>query len=105
MRLTASEVQGIASAFMELISMHKLDGELFLFGSRIDNHKRGGDIDLLWLCESRSRDKASQYKFELIAKILMRLDDQKIDVTIVSKDQSVKDPFFISVKSQLVKIA
>ena len=42
MRLTEHEIKMIKKAFKE--SFH--DGKIYLFGSRVDNTKRGGDIDL-----------------------------------------------------------
>jgi predicted nucleotidyltransferase len=50
-----------------------------LFGSRIDDNVRGGDIDLL--VESNERIPDRQRKtLQLVAKLQIRLGDQPIDV-------------------------
>lgn len=43
MRLSNTEVNTIKTAVFEL----DLHAHIFLFGSRVDDSKRGGDIDLL----------------------------------------------------------
>ena len=42
MRLKENEIKAITDSFREIFS----SGELYLFGSRIDDSKKGGDIDL-----------------------------------------------------------
>jgi predicted nucleotidyltransferase len=54
------------------------DAEIYLFGSRVDDQARGGDIDLLVL-SSRIDFMA---KLDLLARLHRRLGDQKIDLMI-----------------------
>ena len=54
MRLTERQKESIIKAFNEVFS--KLEAELWLFGSRVDDNKLGGDIDLLVKC-SKSYDE------------------------------------------------
>jgi predicted nucleotidyltransferase len=42
MRLTQNEKDSIKKTFLEVFG----EGEIYLFGSRVDDSKRGGDIDL-----------------------------------------------------------
>ncbi len=42
MRLTDNDKRAIKEAFFEIFE----DGKIYLFGSRADDTKRGGDIDL-----------------------------------------------------------
>lgn len=51
MRLTDHERDAIKKAFMETFE----EGKIYLFGSRVDDSKRGGDIDL-YLCQSNKHD-------------------------------------------------
>lgn len=82
MRLTKNEVSTIKSA------VHQLDPNalIFLFGSRVHDHKKGGDIDLLILSEILNFfDKA-----KIKTSIFEHIEEQRIDISI-AKDDS--DPF------------
>lgn len=53
-------------------------GEIYLFGSRVDVTKKGGDIDLYLIVS----DKVNLFKKKLtfLAKIKRKIGEQKIDV-------------------------
>ncbi|PHQ90988.1 MAG: DNA polymerase subunit beta [Sulfurimonas sp.] len=62
------------------------DGKIYLFGSRVDDTKRGGDIDLFiklsYPLDIKERlHKKSQFRIKLEDKI----GEQKIDI-VISKD-------------------
>jgi hypothetical protein len=66
MRLEKKEIEGIVSAIAPFLPA--CSAELRLFGSRVDDHKRGGDIDLVLLIESDSEQaKLDQDKHRLLA--------------------------------------
>jgi uncharacterized protein len=54
------------------------DAEIYLFGSRVDDEARGGDIDLLVL----SNRIDFMAKLDLLARLHRRLGEQKIDLMI-----------------------
>jgi len=56
------------------------NGKIYLFGSRVDDTKRGGDIDL-YLCPESKDDLASK-KIEFLVALKQKIDEQKIDVVI-----------------------
>ena len=56
-----------------------------LFGSRIDDRKRGGDIDLL-IQPRQSLDDAFRRKVEFLVHLKSRIGDQRIDVVVASPD-------------------
>ncbi len=62
--------------------------ELYLFGSRTDDRKRGGDIDLLILADRRLHLKE---KLQLKAKFYFKFGDQKIDIVSFTFEEN--DPF------------
>ena len=75
MRLNAKEIRSIIQVAKEIYG----EGvEVYLFGSRIDDAKRGGDIDLL--VRSGSEKKGVLARLRMIARLKLALGDQKIDV-------------------------
>jgi len=82
MRLTNSEIQAIEKAIYPLDQ----DAEIYLFGSRADDSRKGGDIDLLII----SGNLTFRDKIKIRKTIFEQIDEQKIDL-IIAKDDS--DPF------------
>ena len=102
MRLSKSELDAIKKSFEEVESNFIRKGELYLFGSRTDLTKRGGDIDLLWICSRLDLDQVHKHKFDFIAKIQLKSEIQKIDVTILAKEDLDSNPFYLKIKEQLI---
>ncbi len=82
MRLTREEKRVIVDAVKKVDP----DAIVYLFGSRVDDAKSGGDIDLLIFSSGISFDEKLQIKKE----IFNALDEQKLDL-VISND--LKDPF------------
>ena len=82
MRLTKNEVTLIKKAFYETFG----SGKVFLFGSRVDDTKRGGNIDLYLVPEIEFEDKRKK-KISFLIKLDEYLGEQKIDV-IMAKNRS-----------------
>jgi predicted nucleotidyltransferase len=82
MRLTDKERQFIKKAFYETFK----DGKIYLFGSRVDDTKRGGDIDL-YLCPSQQFEKERELKRKFQILLDEYIGEQKIDV-IMAKDEN-----------------
>ncbi len=57
--------------------IEKIPGEVFLFGSRMDGQKKGGDIDILILSSEFSSSQADQIKYEFLYQL-----DAKLDVVL-----------------------
>ncbi|MFA6136938.1 MAG: nucleotidyltransferase domain-containing protein [Sulfurimonas sp.] len=82
MRLTPFEVQSIKKAFLETF----IEGKIYLFGSRVDDSKRGGDIDL-YLCPSQKFDDERIRRRKFLIKLDEYIGEQKIDA-ILAKDEN-----------------
>lgn len=104
MRLSESEHAAIIKSFEEIKKIYKTSGELFLFGSRTDNSKRGGDIDLLWICPKADIERVRSSKFDFISKIQFYSEPQKIDLTIIADEDKFNDIFYRSICQDLVQI-
>ena len=74
MRLTGDEQRVIS----ESIEFHDADAEVYLFGSRVDDAARGGDIDLLVI--SKKIDLMA--KLDILADLHERFGARKIDLVV-----------------------
>ncbi|MEN4044797.1 nucleotidyltransferase domain-containing protein [Sulfurimonas sp. NWX367] len=81
MRLTDDEVNLIKKAFFETFK----DGKIYLFGSRVDDTKRGGDIDLYII--PKNQDELRKKKIDFLVKLDEYIGEQKIDV-VIAKDSN-----------------
>ena len=57
------------------------DAALFLFGSRVDDQARGGDVDL-FIETSLGKHKAYQAELKLFTCLQKQLGEQKIDIVV-----------------------
>ena len=76
MRLSDQEHQAIK----ETIAALDPHARVYLFGSRADSKKRGGDIDLLILSDSINEKDRRKIRLKLFEQI----GEQKIDLVIAS---------------------
>jgi predicted nucleotidyltransferase len=79
MRLTQKEIEAVKQVFLEVFE----SGDVYLFGSRLDDTKRGGDIDLF--VKTNYKDKILDKKISFLSLLKQKIGDQKIDV-VISKD-------------------
>lgn len=86
MRLTENQVFAIRSAFKMCF---KEEDHLWLFGSRADLTKRGGDIDLYVETSLQPLEKAVEAKNKFFIQLIHKLGDQKIDI-VINNDSSSK---------------
>ena len=82
MRLTAKQTEVIRIAVREVYGE---DSRLWLFGSRVDDTLRGGDIDLL-VRPDTSGGYALMDKIQLLGKLERGLGERKIDIVIEAQD-------------------
>ena len=77
MRLDATQIHAIKTA------THAVLGEgaqVSLFGSRVDDTRRGGDIDLYITGTHLSMDAQLDAKLDLLVKLKQSLGEQRIDI-------------------------
>ncbi len=80
MRLPVEEKEAI----VEAIARHDRNAEIYLFGSRTDDSKRGGDIDILVIS-----DKLDDHSlFFIEEEIFQKIEEQKIDFVLSGTDLS-----------------
>ena len=85
MRISESE----KNAIVEAIKKNDPAGRVWLFGSRTDDAKKGGDIDIAVLSDRINND--AMLKITVRRCILERIGEQRIDI-VTSSDG--KEAFF-----------
>jgi predicted nucleotidyltransferase len=85
MRISNSEKESIKKTFFEVFK----SGEIYLFGSRTDDNKKGGDIDLFIVPQVGSDD--AEHRLKQKHQFTMALEDkiglQQIDVIIAHNNK------------------
>lgn len=99
MRLTDAQVHQIIQALRSF--MHNGLVELRLYGSRLDDHAKDGDIDLLLLVEQVDfADNLMELKPVMLAGLRRALGDQKINLKISAKEDVAGDTYLKTLVSK-----
>ncbi len=85
MRLSEKQIKIIKNALKKQFGS---EYSLYLFGSRVDNDKKGGDIDLLVELNRNFSDMYNK-KIKVLTEIKLKIGEQKIDLIVT--DQGKKD--------------
>ena len=79
--------------------------DIYLHGSRVDDQKRGGDIDLLLLCASSSeRFQAAALREKILVMLKDLIGDQRIDLTIIEKSELTTEAIYREMLKSAVKL-
>ena len=79
MRLSKEYIFAIKSSIYEFLP----EAEIFLYGSRVDESKKGGDIDLLIKV---AKEPERSIKSQIRTRIFSKLGEQKIDILYKSPE-------------------
>lgn len=94
MRLTPIEHQSIT----QILRTVDPQGEVLLFGSRADDGRKGGDIDLLWKT-SRAIDLKTQLQTQWRLQVSC---DTRVDLLVQSPDAPDQEIFQIARQSGIL---
>jgi len=84
MRITAKDQRRIVKTAHQYFDEH---AEVYLFGSRVDDSKKGGDIDLYIIPgQKSSAEQLYDKKVKFLVGLTLAIGDQKIDVIIAKDD-------------------
>jgi len=81
MRISKNYINIFKEKFSEFFG----EGEIYLFGSRVDDNKKGGDIDLYLKVKNHSNLFEKKIKF--LSRVKRELGEQKIDI-IFNEDKN-----------------
>ncbi len=91
MRLTSDQEQIIKSTVARVL---EAESRVWLFGSRVDDELRGGDIDLLIETEAAFPNRAKML-CRLYGALIYALGDRKLDVLL--KDARTRDALIFNI--------
>lgn len=78
------------------------DAAVYLFGSRVDDSARGGDIDLLVRLE-KPQVETERKILRLVARLQIRLGDQPIDV-LLQDPESTLNPIHLEAQRTGIRL-
>lgn len=76
---------------------------VYLFGSRISDKMKGGDIDL-FITNENKQNLTLRGKLSFLAELKSIIGDQKIDVVLDTEATKSKHSFYRSIKKQAVEL-
>lgn len=97
MRLTEEEKKSICEIFIKHFGKND---HIWLFGSRTDDTKKGGDIDLYVETEEKNSKVALEKKLSFLNDLWSSLGEQKIDVVLNLTHDNFSLPIYQQAKSQ-----
>jgi predicted nucleotidyltransferase len=95
MRLNVNQQNALKQVF------GNLPGEVFLFGSRVDMNRKGGDIDILWITDNKEF-RTLKKEMELTIQF-QKILDERLDLLIlppVDQMTNSERAFYSSLKIQ-----
>jgi uncharacterized protein len=99
MRLDEYEIKAIKT----LAKLHFGDEvHVFLFGSRTDDLRRGGDIDL-YISNAQGAHLNVKNKINFIADLVLQIGDQKIDV-ILDRLDTKRSAFINTIRQTAIQL-
>ncbi len=100
MRLTDLEKKNIIEIFNTFAAA---GSKIYLFGSRLDDFKKGGDIDLL-IVFVNSELKSNFKYLDFIVEHKKKIGERKIDVTLANEAELAGNVFLMSVMDSAVEL-
>lgn len=76
MRLSETTIQALQKAFTQVFEQ----GDLYLIGSRLDDTRKGGDIDLY--INTNNIQNLGEKRLAFLAQVKQTIGDQRIDLVI-----------------------
>ena len=92
LRISSSESRIIKEKTLEIFGS---SASVFLFGSRTDDTKKGGDIDLF--IETEEVKDSVKKKITLMTELQFKLGERKIDIVMASKNDINDIPLIVKI--------
>ncbi len=104
MRMQADQIQVIHSCLRKFFQTTPY--ELYLYGSRVHDELRGGDIDLVILTEQSGVELFEKLYLDILVEIKKQkpIGDRRIDIKAITSMTLQSHPFFRSIHESMVRI-
>ena len=96
MRLTEQERVSICAA----VKQHDPRCHIYLYGSRVQDDARGGDIDLLILTDQPTL----QHKLAVLFSLETILGERRIDLLLAPFERGAQEPFVLAILPHAVRL-
>jgi len=100
MRLSQIEIEAINSLAIKYFGESV---QVFLFGSRVDDSKKGGDIDL-FIKNNDEKLLTLETKIQFLVDLKLEIGDQKIDVVFDNESTRSKVSFYRSIQEHKIEL-
>lgn len=100
-RLAEDEIKAIAEVFYQYFQS---TDHLWIFGSRADLTKRGGDIDIYIETQVQSLPEIAQRKIKFLVDLKEKIGDQKIDVVVKSLSSEIELPIYKEAREKGIRL-
>lgn len=104
MRITDLQVKQIHEAIKKLFG--PTEYKLFLYGSRVHDHLKGGDIDLLLVTTDDGVNLFKEIHLDLLVELKKQPDigQRRIDLKASTSADLLTDPFLKTIQHELIPI-
>lgn len=76
--------------------------QIWLFGSRTDDAKKGGDMDLLVVAPTEAeRGRLMRLEMSFLVQLKEQIGEQKIDLVFATEESLLSDPFLQCIKDKI----
>ncbi len=100
-RLDPSEIENIISSFKMFFGK---EDRLWIFGSRVDLNKKGGDIDLYIETDISNVEAINKARIDFITDLYYKIGEQKIDVIVNKITDSFSLPIYDIAKREGMRL-
>jgi len=103
LRISQAESQAITQSIYQYCEEEQVS--LYLYGSRVDDHLKGGDIDLLLIVTDQKKlEFLLSVKHNILAAMKKAIGDQKIDLIITDPQIAQQDVFIKKIFNHAVQL-
>lgn len=100
MRLSSKQILAIQKSCNLLLQDYK-NSKVYLFGSRVDDNLKGGDIDLLFEIPC-FKGSLMEFQMRFETEYCKLHDDEKIDIVVYDPNKKEDNAFISSIKKRIL---